>query len=150
VIHYFVNGAIAELRCCGRRRTACATLPRVQEEPRLRDLLKPSSSSSRTDVFREELAAEVELHDPHWEKALRRDRRRSPSWWRASPLGAPRAAPVPRGVPRGGRHAVRHDVTAAVEEEPFLREALALGRQHALSGASRSRSRCRRCYSPRR
>src|SRR4029450_5146001 len=27
---------------------------------------------------------------------------------------------------------VRHDATVAVEEEPFLREALALGRQYAL------------------
>ncbi|MEN8160197.1 MAG: glycerol-3-phosphate 1-O-acyltransferase, partial [Myxococcota bacterium] len=72
VIHYFVNGAIAELALLRAAETDVQDrAAEFQEEAlRLRDLLKFEFFFTDKEIFERELAAEVALHDPHWEKAF--------------------------------------------------------------------------------
>jgi glycerol-3-phosphate O-acyltransferase len=75
IIHFFVNGAIAEL--------ALLEASEREGEPRtrfwdgamaLRDLLKFEFFFAEKDEFRAEVDAELRLHDPEWEHALGRGR----------------------------------------------------------------------------
>src|SRR5262249_2330732 len=69
IIHFFVNGAIAELALLRAAEDGVAD-PAAEfwdEAFRLRDLLKFEFFFTEKDAFREELAAEVRLHDPTWE-----------------------------------------------------------------------------------
>ena len=103
-------------RTCADRRAAF-----WEQRPARCATCSSSSSSSRTATrFREELRAEVALHDPDWEQRLRGGRRRrSPSLLRALAAvpRAPRAAAVPRGVPRRRRRARARDAATPVEDE---------------------------------
>jgi glycerol-3-phosphate O-acyltransferase len=72
VIHFFVNGSIAELALL-RAGDAGVTDPPAElwnEALRLRDLLKFEFFFADKDAFREELRAEIALHDPEWEACL--------------------------------------------------------------------------------
>jgi len=72
IIHFFVNGAIAELALL---RAAEADVEHPAEEfwrtaMRLRDLLKFEFFFSEKDAFREEMRHEVAVHDREWELRL--------------------------------------------------------------------------------
>src|SRR4029077_3340532 len=72
ILHFFVNGAIAELALL-RAAENGVTDPVAEfwdEAMRLRDLLKFEFFFADKESFREELHAEVRLHDPDWERQL--------------------------------------------------------------------------------
>src|SRR5207244_430534 len=72
ILHFFVNGAIAELALLRAAEDGVAN-PRAEfwdEAMRLRDLLKFEFFFTDKEAFREELRAEVRLHDPDWERRL--------------------------------------------------------------------------------
>src|SRR6266568_1346818 len=72
IIHFFVNGAIAELALLRAAEDGVAdpTDEFWDEARRLRDLLKFEFFFADKEVFREELRAEVRLHDPEWERRV--------------------------------------------------------------------------------
>jgi len=136
VIHYFVNGAIAELALLRAAEDDVRHRYReFQEEAlRLRDLLKFEFFFTDKDQFREELAAEVELHDPHWEKAFDEGPEALAELVaRFKPLSAHRVLrPFLEAYRVVADSLVARDPAAKVEDEPFLRDCLALARQYAL------------------
>ena len=136
VIHYFVNGAIAELALLRAAEDDVRQRQReFQDEAlRLRDLLKFEFFFTDKDVFRQELAAEVALHDPQWEKAFEEGPvALAELVARFKPLSAHRVLrPFLEAYRVVADALLRSDPAAPVEEEAFLREALALGRQYAL------------------
>jgi glycerol-3-phosphate O-acyltransferase len=72
IIHFFVNGAIAELALLRAAEDGVAD-PATEfwdEAMRLRDLLKFEFFFADKDAFRDEVGAEVALHDPEWETRL--------------------------------------------------------------------------------
>ena len=144
VIHYFVNGAIAELALLRAAEDDVRLRYREFEEEalRLRDLLKFEFFFTEKDVFRDELAAEVALHDPHWEKAFEAGPvELAELVARFKPLSAHRILrPFLEAYRVVGDALARRDPALPVEEEPFLRECLALGRQYALQRRMREES----------
>jgi glycerol-3-phosphate O-acyltransferase len=72
VIHFFVNGAIAELALLGAAEDGVAEAKAKfwEETMRLRDLLKFEFFFADKDAYREELRQEIALHDPDWEAQL--------------------------------------------------------------------------------
>ena len=72
VIHFFVNGAIAELALL--RAAEDGIVDRRgefwEEVLRLRDLLKFEFFFAEKEQFRDEIRAELALHDPEWEARL--------------------------------------------------------------------------------
>ncbi len=136
VIHYFVNGAIAELSLLR------AAEPDVQdrrrefreEALRLRDLLKFEFFFSEKETFEAELAAEVALHDPHWQNAFEGGPAALADLvTRFKPFSAHRILrPFVEAYRVVGDALARRDPSRPVEDEPFLRECLALGRQYVL------------------
>src|SRR5262245_1929932 len=144
VIHYFVNGAIAELALLRAAEDDVRHRYREFEEEalRLRDLLKFEFFFTEKDVFREELAAEVALHDPHWEKAFEAGPvELAELVARFKPLSAHRILrPFLEAYRVVGDALAGRDAALPVEEEAFLRECLALGRQYALQRRMRQES----------
>src|SRR5256712_10937895 len=72
IIHFFVNGAIVELALLRAAEDGVAD-PAAEfwdEAMRLRDLLKFEFFFTDKEAFREELRAEVRLHDPEWERRV--------------------------------------------------------------------------------
>jgi glycerol-3-phosphate O-acyltransferase len=136
IIHFFVNGAIAELallRAAGDDVTD-AVAEFWDAAMRLRDLLKFEFFFAEKDLFRDELGAEVALHDPEWETHL---------------AGGPAAVEgvLRRFRPFSAHRVLRPFVEAyrvvadALERRPadkdiveneFLRECQALGHQYVL------------------
>ncbi len=72
VIHFFVNGAIAELALAAAARPDAgdAVAALWEEALRLRNLLKFEFFLADPDRFRAELREELAFHDPAWEKRL--------------------------------------------------------------------------------
>src|SRR5205814_9916256 len=72
LLHFFVNGAIAELALLRAAEDGVAdpTDEFWDEALRLRDLLKFEFFFAGKEAFREELRAEVRLHDPEWERRV--------------------------------------------------------------------------------
>ena len=94
IIHFFVNGAIAELallRAAEVEASADAPGEFWDEALRLRDLLKFEFFFADKEAFRDELRDEVALHDPDWETRLARGRRGDP---RAACAASSRSAPT--------------------------------------------------------
>jgi len=144
VIHYFVNGAIAELALLRAAEDDVRHRYREFEEEalRLRDLLKFEFFFTDKEVFRDELAAEVALHDPHWEKAFEAGPvELAELVARFKPLSAHRILrPFLEAYRVVGDALARRDPALPVEDEPFLRECLALGRQYVLQRRMREES----------
>ncbi len=144
VIHYFVNGAIAELALLRAAEDGVRHRYREFEEEalRLRDLLKFEFFFTEKDVFRDELAAEVALHDPYWEKAFEAGPvELAELVARFKPLSAHRVLrPFLEAYHVVGDALARRDPALPVEEEPFLRECLGLARQYALQRRMREES----------
>jgi glycerol-3-phosphate O-acyltransferase len=136
VIHYFVTGAIAELALLRAAEDGVADRRRefLEEALRLRDLLKFEFFFTEKDVFREELAAEMAFHDEHWEKAFEEGPvALAELVARIKPLSAHRVLrPFVEAYRVVADALLRHGDEAAIEEERFLRECLALGRQYVL------------------
>jgi glycerol-3-phosphate O-acyltransferase len=136
VIHYFVSGAIAELALlrAGEQDVRDRRREFWDEALRLRDLLKFEFFFTDKDVFGAELAAEVAFHDEHWEKAFEEGPEALAELVaRVKPLSAHRILrPFLEAYRVVADALLRRDPEAKVEEEPFLRECLALGRQYAL------------------
>src|SRR5206468_5552144 len=72
IIHFFVTGAIAELALLRAAEDGVPdpTSEFWDEAMRLRDLLKFEFFFAEKDAFREELRAEIALHDPDWERRV--------------------------------------------------------------------------------
>jgi glycerol-3-phosphate O-acyltransferase len=144
VIHYFVPGAIAELALLRAAEDDVRHRYREFEEEalRLRDLLKFEFFFTDKERFREELAAEVALHDPHWEKAFEAGPiELAELVTRFRPLSAHRILrPFLEAYRVVGDALARRDPSQPVEEEAFLRECLALGRQYVLQRRMREES----------
>jgi glycerol-3-phosphate O-acyltransferase len=136
IIHFFVNGAIAELALLG-----AAEAERVDraaafwdEALGLRDLLKFEFFFAEKDEFRQEVRAEIGLHDPDWEACLAA----GPDAMRAllrrfRPLSAHRVLlPFLDAYRVVGDALEQVPVEARIEEPAFLTQCLALGKQYQL------------------
>ncbi|MEW5740672.1 MAG: glycerol-3-phosphate 1-O-acyltransferase [Myxococcota bacterium] len=133
VLHFFVNGSIAELALLHAATAAGDKRQAFDEEAmRLRDLLKFEFFFAEKDAFRKALADEVAFHVPDWESAF--------------PRGEDAVEDVVRRFrPFSSHRVLRPFVDAyrivadallredgAVEEGPFVGKCLALGRQYVL------------------
>jgi glycerol-3-phosphate O-acyltransferase len=136
VIHYFVNGAIAELALLRAAELDVQDrLREFQEEAlRLRDLLKFEFFFTDKETFQAELATEVAFHDPHWKNAFDGGPAELAELvTRFRPHSAHRILrPFVEAYRVVGDARARRDPALPVEDEPFLRECLALGRQYVL------------------
>jgi len=142
IIHVFVNGAIAELallRAAGDdvRDPGAAFW---DEAFRLRDLLKFEFYFAEKDAFRAELAAEVALHDPHWEERVAE----GPAAIqvlvrRIKPFSAHRVLlPFLEAYRVVGDLLEREPEADRVDEAAFLQRCLGLGKQYQLQRRIRS------------
>jgi glycerol-3-phosphate O-acyltransferase len=136
IIHFFVNGAIAELALlrAGEEGVADPTAEFWDEAMRLRDLLKFEFFFAEKEVFRGELRQELSLHVPEWEKHVA--------------AGAAEIPTVILGIKPFSAHRVlrpfleayrvvsdalaRRDPAAPFEQGKFLSECLARGKQYRL------------------
>ncbi|MFN8545297.1 MAG: glycerol-3-phosphate 1-O-acyltransferase [Candidatus Binatia bacterium] len=136
IIHFFVNGAIAEVALLGAAEAPGPDLRAAfwEEAMRLRDLLKFEFFFAERDRFRADVRDEVALHEPAWEEQLR--------------LGATAAQAVLRRFRPFNAHrvlrpfleayqvvgdALARDAGAAPLAEPaFVSDCLALGTQYRL------------------
>ncbi len=134
IIHFFVDGAIAELalRAAAAAPAAEAEATLWAEAARLRDLLKFEFFFPRRDEYRDRLAEELASNDPEWQERLA-----------AGEGGALLAAMRPltaHWVLRPFLEAYlvvaealeTRDPDAAATKEGLVEEALALGRQYHL------------------
>ena len=135
IIHFFVNGAIAEL-------ALLATAER-EGEPRtrfwdaamaLRDLMKFEFFFAEKDAFRAEIDAELRLHDPDWEHALARARPGIEQLIRRiRPFSAHRVLrPFLESYRVVADGLARRDPAATFDESSFIAQSLALAQQYQL------------------
>ena len=152
IIHFFVNGAIAELALvhAAERRLPDATAEFCEEALRLRDLLKFEFFFAEKDGVPRRARGRDRAARPRVAEALSRRRRRGRGAAAPHPAvqRAPRAAAVPRGLPRrrrradapAARRAARRGATSS-------RAASRSASSTSCSAASAAPSRCRRCSS---
>jgi glycerol-3-phosphate O-acyltransferase len=136
IIHFFVNGAIAELALLGAAEEGVGD--RVaefwDEAMRLRDLLKFEFFFAEKEVYRQEMRVELAVHDPDWESALAAGPAEIAALVRRiRPFNAHR---VLKPFLEGYR-VVSDALTALgdepeIEEAPFLSRCLSLGKQYRL------------------
>jgi len=136
VIHFFVNGAIAELALLraaeeGVRERAAEFW---EEAMRLRDLLKFEFFFAEKDVYRRELRAELTLHAADWEEAFAGGPEAINALVRRiRPFNAHRILkPFLEGYRVVADALVARGDDAAIEDGPFLGRCLALGKQYQL------------------
>ncbi len=142
VIHFFVNGAIAELALL-RAAEDDVEDPAVElwaEALRLRDLLKFEFFFAEKEAFRGELRDEITLHAPDWERILGTGREGAAAVLRRfRPFSAHRIVrPFLEAYQVVGDGLDRADPAAAIDEGPFLTRCVALGKQYALQRRIRS------------
>ena len=136
VIHYFVNGAIAELALL-RAAEPGLTDRKAEfwdEALRLRDLLKFEFFFAEKELFKGEVRQELGLHDPGFESALDGGADAILALMpRIHPFSAHRILrPFLEAYRVVGNALERRDPAAPLEEGPFLKDCLALGRQYEL------------------
>jgi glycerol-3-phosphate O-acyltransferase len=135
IIHFFVNGAIAEL--------ALLEAAEREGEPRtrfwdaamgLRDLLKFEFFFAEKDEFRSEVDGELRLHDPQWEHALSGGRAAIEQMLRRiRPFSAHRVLrPFLESYRVVADALARRDPAAAFDEPAFVASCLALAQQYQL------------------
>jgi glycerol-3-phosphate O-acyltransferase len=135
IIHFFVNGAIAEL--------ALLEASEREGEPRgrfwdaamgLRDLLKFEFFFAEKDEFRSEVDAELRLHDSDWEHALARGRNAIEQLVRRiRPFSAHRVLrPFLESYRVVADGLARRDPAATFDEPAFIASSLALAQQYQL------------------
>ncbi len=134
IIHFFVDGAIAELalRAAAAAPAAEAEATLWAEAARLRDLLKFEFFFPRRDEYRDRLAEELASNDPEWQERL--------AAGEGGPLLAAMRPLTAHWVLRPFLEAYlvvaealeTRDPDAAATKEGLVEEALALGRQYHL------------------
>jgi glycerol-3-phosphate O-acyltransferase len=136
IIHFFVNGAIAELALLRAAESGAADggPPFWEEAMRLRDLLKFEFFFAEKDAFREELRAEVALHDPEWERRVAQGPEAVQAVLRSfKPFSAHRVLrPFLEAYRVVADALARRTAATPVEDEELLSYALALGKQYEL------------------
>jgi glycerol-3-phosphate O-acyltransferase len=136
VIHYFVNGAIAELallRAAEDDVTDRAT-EFWEEALRLRDLLKFEFFFAEKESFLAEIRQELSIHDSGWEKRLEEGADAITGLLpRIRPFSAHRILrPFLEAYRVVGDALERRDPTEPLDDASFLNECLALGKQYSL------------------
>jgi len=141
VIHFFVNGAIAELALARARESHGDAIAVLWDEAlRLRDLLRFEFFFADPESFRSELRRELAFHDPAWEKQLAEG---------GEAVGSLLRRIRPRLAPRILRAFLESDLIvsealtrlephAAFDGQRFLDACLALGREYQLERRIRS------------
>lgn len=136
IIHFFVNGAIAELALlrAGEEGVADPVAEFWDEAMRLRDLLKFEFFFAEKEVFRGELRQELSLHDPEWEQRIAGGPATVPTVILAiKPFSAHRILRPFLEAYRVVADALeRRDPTAAFDQGAVLSECLARGKQYKL------------------
>ena len=136
IIHFFVNGAIAELALLRASEDDVTDRPAEVSDAaiRLRDLLKFEFFFADKETFREEIREEISLHDPDWVSGLASGSAEIQDVLRRfHPFSAHRVLrPFLEAYRVVGDALERKDSTAAIEEGAFLGECLALGKQYHL------------------
>ena len=142
IIHFFVTGAIAELALlrAAEDDVRDATAELWDEAFRLRDLFKFEFFFADKEAFREELRAEVALHDPDWERRLPEGPATIQALVRRfKPFNAHRVLlPFLEAYRVVGDALEREGSATAFVESAFLERCLALGRQYQLQRRIRS------------
>jgi glycerol-3-phosphate O-acyltransferase len=143
IIHFFVNGAIAELAllAAAEERVAGPTVAFWDEAMRLRDLLKFEFFFAEKDAFRAELRAEIAGHDPAWETSLAAGGAEIHAFLkRFKPFSAHRVLrPFIDAYRVVGDALERLDPGAPFDDAAFLASCIALGKQYDLQKRVRSR-----------
>jgi glycerol-3-phosphate O-acyltransferase len=142
IIHFFVTGAIAELALL-RAAADDVRDPTAEfwdEALRLRDLFKFEFFFADKEAFREEVRAEVTLHDPDWERRLAEGPAAIQALVRRfKPFNAHRVLlPFLEAYRVVGDALEREASAGAFVEAAFLERCLALGRQYQLQRRIRS------------
>ena len=136
IIHFFVTGAIAELALLHAAKAGGADGAAAfwDEAMRLRDLLKFEFFFADKDAFREEVRAEVALHDPEWEAHVGRGPEEIQAVLRRfKPFSAHRVLrPFLEAYRVVADALARREAATPVEDEEVLSYALALGKQYEL------------------
>jgi glycerol-3-phosphate O-acyltransferase len=136
VVHFFVNASIAELALlkASRPTTEDAVDTFWEEAIALRDLLKFEFFFSSKEDFREEMNEELAFQDPDWEARLALGPDGAQSLIRDfRPYSAHRVLrPFLEAYQVVGENLRRWPVDRPVDEGPFVRECLDLGRQYHL------------------
>jgi glycerol-3-phosphate O-acyltransferase len=142
VIHFFVDGAIAELALLRAAEEGVADRRREfwDETLRLRDLLKFEFFFAEKEAFRSEIQRELSLHVAGWEDELGRGEDAVVGvLTRIKPLSAHRTLrPFLEAYRVVGDALESLPPGAPFDEAAFLRACLALGRQYALQRRIRS------------
>ena len=142
IIHFFVNGAIAELSLLGVAEEVAGdpTAAFWDEAMGLRDLLKFEFFFAEKDAFRDELREEIRLHDHEWELRLAAGPAEIQVLLRRfRPFSAHRVLrPFVEAYSVVADALERWPADAAVDEAEFLRKCQARGRQYVLQGQLRS------------
>ena len=142
VIHFFVNGAIAELALIRAAEDGVEDSRREfwDEAARLRDLLKFEFFFAEKEVWRNELRQELSPHDPEWESRLEVGPHAIEDFLPdLRPFHAHRILrPFLEAYRVVADELSRRDPGEPIEDGPFLRACLALGRQYVLQHHVRS------------
>ncbi len=136
VIHYFVNGAIAELALLRAAEEGVADRATEfwEEALRLRDLLKFEFFFAEKESFLAEIRQELSLHDPKWEERLEAGADAIAGLLpRIRPFSAHRILrPFLEAYRVVGDALERRDPAEPLDEASFLNDCLALGKQYTL------------------
>jgi len=136
VIHYFVNGAIAELALLRAAEDGVGDRAAEfwEEAMRLRDLLKFEFFFAEKESFLAELRQELSLHDPRWEERLESGADAITGLLpRIRPFSAHRILrPFLESYRVVGDALEQRDPTEPLDEGAFLNQCLALGKQYTL------------------
>jgi len=136
IIHFFVNGAIAELALlrAADDDVADPVAEFWDEAMRLRDLLKFEFFFAEKDAFRDELRAEIALHDPEWEGRLSEGPATIQALLRRfRPFSAHRVLrPFVEAYRIVADALEAQPATSPLDEKEFLRACQALGQQYVL------------------
>jgi glycerol-3-phosphate O-acyltransferase len=140
IIHFFVNGAIAELALLHAAEGADPTAAFWQAALRLRDLLKFEFFFAEREGFRSEMRQEMALHDPQWEQRLTRGAADIQALLRRiRPFSAHRVLrPFLEAYAVVGDALTQQPPDTAVDEAAFLSKCLAWGKQYRLQRRIRS------------
>jgi len=142
VIHFFMNGAIAELALLAAAEDGVADPTAVfwEEAMRLRDLLKFEFFFAEKDAFRAELRAEIAGHDPDWESQVAAGSSAIHALVRRfKPFSAHRVLrPFIDAYRVVGDALERQDPAAPFDETAFLASCIARGQQYDLQRRLRS------------
>jgi glycerol-3-phosphate O-acyltransferase len=142
VIHFFVNGAIAELALLRIAESEEQDLrePFWDEVMALRDLLKFEFFFAEKDVFVSEIRRELALHEPSWEARLQRGSEAVQALYpRLRPFHSHRILrPFLEAYRVVGDVLERRKPDQDFDEKRLLDECLALGKQYSLQRYIRS------------